>query len=344
VSPVESAGGAAGESWGARLRAEQLLETHRPAEALQALGSVLAQDPQDIEALCLAARAELSLDRPERARELAARAAAAAPYAEWPMRLLALALVRLGRKHEALDAARSAVAKGPNLWQTHHTLAHVCLAIPGQSAAAWAAARQAVELGPLDADTHAMMGRVAVETRDQATAERARNDLGRLQLLRKDHFGAASHFAQAAASDVRLDVAVHNIDVALTSGVARLFFWVWIVLFTLGRAALELDGAAAVWSGLACLAALVGLSVWQLHGIRPALHGRLGGYLRLLPHRDRLLTAMVGLLILGMAALALMCVLPPGWRLAPGLTGAAALIGCRILIGVRGHKLRRRRA
>ncbi len=271
------------------------------------------------------------------------------------MRLLALALVRLDRKHEAFDAARSAVAKGPSLWQTHHTLAHVCLAIPGQSGAAWEAARQAVELGPLDADTHAMMGRVAVETRDQATAERAlrealrldpehavaRNDLGRLQLLRKDHFGAASHFAQAAASDIRLDVAVHNIDVALTSGVARLFFWVWIVLFTLGRAALELDGSAAVWSGLACLAALVGLSVWQLRGIRPALHGRLGGYLRLLPHRDRLLSAMVGLLVLGMAALALMCVLPPGWRLVPGLTGGAALIGCRVLIGIRGHKLRR---
>jgi len=50
---------------------------------------------------------------------------------------------------------------------------------------------------------------------------------------------------------------------------------------------------------------------------------------------------MVGLLVLGMGALALMCVVPPGWRLPPVLVGLAALIGCRVLIAIRSRKLRR---
>ena len=108
-------------------------------------------------------------------------------------------------------------------------LAHVTSDLPSMKSVAWEAARRAIELAPHEAETHAVMGRVAVEDGDQTAAEKAlrealrldpnhagaRNDLGRLQMVRKDHFGAASHFAHAAASDVRMDVARQNIDAAL---------------------------------------------------------------------------------------------------------------------------------
>lgn len=339
----------------ALLRAEQLLAINRPQEALAALGTVLAQEPDNAGALCLAARAELGLNEPESARNLAARAAAAAPAAEWPLRLLALSLVQLKQPQEAYDAARKAVMNAPNVWQTHHALAHVCSAMFGMTSVGYTAARNAIELAPLEPDPHAMLGRVALESGDQNTAEQAlrealrldpnhamaRNDLGRLQLLRKDHFGAADHFAQAAASNVRMEVAAHNIDVALTSVVARLFFWVWILLITLGRIALQLKGTGAVVAGLATLAVLIGLTVWQLRGLVPALRGRLGPYLRLLPHRDRLMTASIGLLVLGMVALAVMCVLPPDWRWSPAIAGGVALIGSRVVLAIRTRKLAR---
>ena len=340
---------------GALTRAEHLLEIHRPQEALSALAAALAQDPENVSALCLAARAELDLGKPSRARELAARAAAAEPHAEHPLRLLALSLDQMGRSHEACDVAQAAVANGPNLWQTHYVLAHVTSDLPSMKSVAWDAARRAIELAPHEAETHAVMGRVAVEDGAQAAAEEAlrealrldpnhagaRNDLGRLQLLRKDHFGAARHFAHAAASDVRMDVARQNIDAALAMAVGRIVFWVSIAVFVLGRFAVKEESDGAVGFGYVLLAVLVGLVIWQIVLIVPAARGRLGAYLRLLPHRDRAMTATVGLLVVGMIALMVMCVVPPGSRLWPLLVGVPAVLGSRILLEVRARKLQK---
>ena len=306
-------------------------------------------------ALCLAARAELALKDPDAAYRYAAQAVAAAPDHEWPVRLVALAQLRRGRLHEAYDAARSAVALAPQLWQTHHTLAVVCAGMPGMSAVAWDAARRAVELAPWEADTHALMGQIALDS-DQKVAERAlrealrldpehgsaRNDLGRLQLRRKDHFGAASHFAQAAASDARLDVAAHNIDVALVAAAGRVFVWVWLVLITLGRVALLTTGDAAWLSGAATLLALAAVVAWHGTQVARGLRGAVGRYVRTLPSRDRVLTGIAVLLVVGVIGLAAMCVLPPGTaRVPPLLVGVVALLGCRVLISVRNGRLNR---
>ena len=338
------------DSAGAVRRAEHLLQINRPREALRALATTLAHEPDNADALCLGAQAEMALDDFEQARDLASRAAAAAPSAEWPMRLLALSLLQMGQPYEAYQAARGAVAKAPHLWQAHHTMAQTCAGTFGMKSVAYAAAGKAIELAPLEPDAHAILGRVALESGDHGTAERAlrkalrldpnhavaRTDLGRLQLLRNDHFGAADHFAQAAASDVRLDVAVHNIDLAMAAAVARLFVWVWVVLFAAGRFALLLKGIVAVWAGIITLVLLIGLIGWQLHLVIPALRGRLGPYLRLLPHRDRLMTASIGVLAFGMVALAVMCVLPPGSRWPTAIVGVLALIISRMLLAATG--------
>jgi Flp pilus assembly protein TadD len=349
-----NASDAAGAPDGALTRAEHLLELHRPQEALRVLAATLAQHPDNGTVLCLAARAELDRGKPNRARELAARAAAAEPHAEHPLRLLALSLDQVGRSHEACDVAQAAVANAPNLWQTHYVLAHVTSDLPSMKSVAWEAARRAIELAPHEAETHAVMGRVAVEHGAQAAAEEslrealrldpnhagARNDLGRLQLLRKDHFGAASHFIHAAASDVRMDVARQNIDAALAMAVGRVVFWVSIAVFVIGRFAVKEDGNA-VGFGYLLLVVLVGLAIWQIVLIVPAARGRLGPYLRLLPHRDRAMTATVGLLVFGMIALMVMCVIPPDVRFWPFLVGVPAVLGSRILLEVRARKLKK---
>jgi tetratricopeptide (TPR) repeat protein len=340
---------------GALTRAEHLLEIHRPQEALRVLAATLAQDPDNGTVLCLAARAELALKEPGRARELAARAAAAQPHAEYPLRLLALSLSDMGRSDEACEAAEAAVACAPNLWQTHHALAHVCSGVPGKTSVAWDAARRAVELAPHEAETHAVLGRVAVDDENQTAAEKslrealrlnpdhagARNDLGRLHVLRKDHFGAARHFAHAAASDVRLDVAQHNIDAAIAMAVGRVVFWVSIAVFVIGRIALEQKGDVAVGWGYVLLTVLIGLAIWQIVLVVPAARGGLGPYLRLLPHRDKAMTATVALLVFGMIALMVMCVVPPESRYWAFFIGAPALLGSRILLEVRANKLKK---
>lgn len=338
---------------GALTRAEHLLDVHRPREALRVLAALLAQDPEDSHVLCAAARAHLDLNKPRRAHELATRAAAAYPYAEHPLRLVALSLKQMRRSVEACEAAQAAVANSPNLWLTHYVLAHVSAGVPGMSSVAWKAARLAVELAPYEADTHAVMGQVALEDGDQTAAEEAlrealrlnpdhamaRNDLGRLQLLRKDHFGAASHFAHAAASDVRMDVVLQNIDIAIAMAVGRIVFWVSVAVFVLARFAVVEESDGSVRWGYVLLAVLVGLVIWQIILIAPAARGGLGPYLRLLPHRDRMMTATVALLVFGIIALMAMCVVPPDSRFWLLVVGAPAVIGSRILLEVRAGNL-----
>jgi Flp pilus assembly protein TadD len=344
----------ADELAGGLVRAEHLLAIHRPQEALRLVGALLASEPANGAALCLAARAELAIGEPTRARDLATRAVAAQPHEEHPLRLLALAWSAMGRSDEAHDAAAAAVACAPNVWQTHYTLAHVSSGVPGMSSAALEAARRAVELAPHEADAHAVLGLVAVENKDKATAEKslrealrldpdhagARNDLGRLQMLRKNHFGAASHFFHAAANDVRSDVARRNIDAALTVAVGRVVFWMSVAVFVIGRFAVQTDSDMAVEAGYLMLAVLIGLAIWQAVVIVPALRGGLGGYLRLLPNRDKLMTATIALLIFGMVTLMVMCVVPPDARFWPLIVGVAGLWGSRGLLEIRARNLR----
>jgi hypothetical protein len=121
--------------------------------------------------------------------------------------------------------------------------------------------------------------------------------------------------------------------------VARVVFWVSIAVFVIGRFAVKEESDGAVGFGYLLLAVLVVLMTWQIVLIVPAARGRLGPYLRLLPHRDRMMTATVGLLVFGMVALMVMCVMPPDVRFWPFLVGAEALIGSRVLLEVRARKL-----
>jgi len=177
-----------------------------------------------VTALGLAARAELDLKEPRRARELATRAAAAQPDAEYPLRLLALSLHALGRFADACEAAQAAVANAPNVWQTHYTLAYVSAGTPGMDSVARDAARRAVELAPLEAENPRRDGPgrrgagrpndcreraargAAAQPEPRHGAQRSRPPAPAAQ----GPLRAAGHFAHAAADDVRMEVAQHN--------------------------------------------------------------------------------------------------------------------------------------
>jgi hypothetical protein len=83
------------------------------------------------------------------------------------------------------------------------------------------------------------------------------------------------------------------------------------------------------------------VAIWQIILVVPAARGGLGPYLRLLPHRDRAMTATVGLLVFGMIALMVMCVVPPESRFWPLMVGVPAVLGSRILLEVRARKLKK---
>ncbi len=337
-----------------RVRAAHLLDLHRPQEAARVLSGWLAQNPDDGDALCLAARAALALDDAARAADLAGHAASVEPDQEWPLRLLALARSQQGRHEEALTAATSAIALAPGVWQGHHVMAHVCIDAPGRAVQAWDAARRATALAPHESDTHTVMGTVALNAGDTVTAEKALtealrlepsnavalNELGRLHLARKDHVGAALQFASAARNNVRLDVATHNVDVALTAAVARVFVGAWAILFVPARFAILLPGQEAIVAGLVTLGCLAVLLVWQGRLLRPLLRGSLRRYVMALPSRDRQLTAIAALTALGILGLAVMCVIPVAARWPAALVGAAALVACRIILAVRSRRLR----
>jgi tetratricopeptide (TPR) repeat protein len=240
---TESAGGA---ELAAAFRARQLLELGRPAEALGLLYSWLSSNPDDVEALCLAARAELALGRHGTARDLAAGAIALDPTGDWPLRILALALSGLGQDSAAVDAAQQAVALSPNSFRVHVALATVAMRRKRFRNVARASAQRAVQLGPNEADCYLVLGQVELAFGPPAKAEEALrtalrlepgnasalNELGRVAVAGNNYQKGAEHFSQSARSDPADRAASRNLVglVRLTLLVVQLF----VVLIVVG--------------------------------------------------------------------------------------------------------------
>ncbi len=339
-----------------RQRAANLLDLHRYDEALQVIGVGLAQYPEDAELLCQGAVANLNLDRLDECRQLARRAAAADPDHTWPLRLIALAELRMGLASQAVEPVKAAIRLAPYEWQTQVVAARVCANLPQYRDAALDAAQRAVELGPNETETHLALGFVYYSAGNMKAARAAYldalridpsssvalNELGRIKLKRRDHFGAAEHFAQAAGSDVRQDVFARNLDVALGAAVGWLFLWLWVLVLTLGRLAVSVDGQDGRQAGWAMLVALAALLAWQGWRIGRGLRGRrVRGYVRQLPRRDRPLTGSVALMLLAVVALVVLGLLPPtGARSACLGVAIVAMLASRILLAVRQRRMR----
>jgi Flp pilus assembly protein TadD len=253
-------------------RADMLVELRRPEEAVALLRAALADHPGRCDLWGQLAMALLTADRPSEAYAAAQRRLELAPHNEWGYRLASLALTGLGRRRDASEAARSSVRLAPHEWRAHARLARA-LADEGRLREAWDAGVRAVELAPDEPEAHMAIGAVAMALRGWPMAEQAyrhvlalepgnaaaRNNLALVTLHRGEVAGAASGFADAVATDPRVEVARRNLEVAVRVAIARLLRWQLLAAIV---SDLELASTALVPAAAALAAgALVGLAL-----------------------------------------------------------------------------------
>ncbi|GAA4567617.1 tetratricopeptide repeat protein [Planotetraspora kaengkrachanensis] len=130
-------------------------------------------DHADPRAWCSVAVARLARDQHEAALDAARQAVDRDPYGEWGHRLASLALERLGRDAEAVEAAREAVRLAPGSWAARLRLGGALRRVPGHWREAWAQARTAVRFAPEEPDPHVLIGDLALLRGEHDRAARA---------------------------------------------------------------------------------------------------------------------------------------------------------------------------
>ncbi|WP_174876180.1 hypothetical protein [Acrocarpospora corrugata] len=109
------------------------------------------------------------------------------PHGEWGHRLASLALERLGRDSEAVDAAQEAVRLAPGSWAARLRLAGALRRVPGRWREAWAEAQKSVRYAPEEPGPHALSGDLALDRGDHRRAAAAYRAVLRRD---RDHLGA----------------------------------------------------------------------------------------------------------------------------------------------------------
>jgi Flp pilus assembly protein TadD len=334
-------------------RARTLVALDRDEQARVLLARLLADDPHNVQGLCLLAQACLGTKDYPAALRAASAAARAAPEEEWAYRLAALALARLARVSEARGQADIAVRLDPGNWRTHLVRPQIDLIADAVSAVTEAAARQAVRLGPTESHCHRTLGSVLLEQgrpAEAATALRealrldpqdaaARNDLARVHIRRRNLGRAAADFAAAAALDPADRVAARNLVVVGAKALRVVHLILWVVLISAGRVAADESSdnraAAGIGFGVAALSLIAfGIVLWR--GARP----RTWRLIRIILRRDRYLAGWAGCLAVAFVFLGAAAAAPRS--AAAGLVGVcfvALLVGV-ILSWVRGRRRR----
>jgi tetratricopeptide (TPR) repeat protein len=216
----------------AERRVGALVEMGRLDEALALVGEALATEPTS-RLWCSLGYVQLARGEPEETLCAVEQAIPEAPQSEWPLRLRALALSRLGRRDAAIASARAAVGVEPQSAPAWTVVAEL-LAYAGDTTGARSAAMRAYELAP-DSDYtlvtllyvagHAsdwdMCERVATALlRRQPKNARALHALGRVAEWRGDLEGALDLYSRALAAN---------------PGDTNLLAWVQDTLIDLGR-------------------------------------------------------------------------------------------------------------
>jgi Flp pilus assembly protein TadD len=198
-------------------RIDALIDVSRYDEAVTALHRMLAGDgvaANDDGVWCRLSLALLRLDRDAEALQAAGRAAALAPDNDWPHRLASHALESLGRREDAVRAAAEAVRLAPQVWQGHARFAATMSAAGGDMALARQAAHHAVTLAPLEPDAHSAFGLVALRQGDHDTAERAFRHVLSLQ---PDHHSALNNLGVVQLRKRDVDGALSGFSAAIRS-------------------------------------------------------------------------------------------------------------------------------
>ena len=157
------------------LRAEQLGQLGRLAEAERAAREALAVDPENPRLLGTLSSTLLLAERYDEGLAVAEAACAAGPGLERPHRLRALHLSMLGRHAEAVQAGYAAVTIEPAEPAAAHGYAKV-LQRAGRPLDAVRVATRVVELDPDSASAHLLLADVASDLKDRRHRELARRE------------------------------------------------------------------------------------------------------------------------------------------------------------------------
>jgi tetratricopeptide (TPR) repeat protein len=287
------------------VRAQQLYDLGRPAEALEAAGLVLAAVPDDPAALRLAALCQSALGRHEAAVATGRAAVAADPDSEHARRILAHIHYKTGDLRTAAEIARDAIRLAPDEWRGHMLLARcLCHFDPRHAVAP---AERSRELAPASAETHFTCALVyqALGRRQEARAAylrvlelnpqhaMAHNNLAVLDRFDRRWDTALRGFRRSLSSDPQQVLARRNIEAILLARVWRLTSIAIISVIVLDTFAPVLGGLGQRVLSLSILGVLGG-SV----GVTAVLTHRAAGpvALRLL-RRDRLVLLCSGLIV-----------------------------------------------
>ncbi|SDT71918.1 tetratricopeptide repeat protein [Actinoplanes derwentensis] len=310
-----------------------------PAAAAALLGPILAAEPDHVPALVLMTHAQLALQKPELADELARRAVEHAP--EWPDALSALSRVHteMGRHDQAIATARAAADRQPENPFRHNRLAWALLEDGRRSVEAEHAAREAIRLDPQEADfriTYAMVmkqltlhDRARQALRDALALEPdnavARHELAAFDVVHHNPF-ALTRLARGAAglvgalrADPKQEASRYLLDLALR----QFLVWTAIILAFLAylgwRFTETSTGTARTFAAVAVLAPAA-YAGYFLHRLDPGLRHYVRGLLT--QGRQRLALAATAIAVL---PLLLALIAPAAWL--PVLLGTATFAG-----------------
>ena len=293
-------------------RAQQLYDLGRAAEALDAVGQILAGRPDYAEALRLGALCLSATGRPEDAVATARSAVAADPDSEHGRRVLSHMHYKRGEFRIAANIALEATRLAPNEWRGHMLLARcVCHFDPARAVAP---AERSRLLGPDSPDTHfacALAYQALGRTEDARSAylkvlelnpqhAMALNNLAVLDRSARHWTRALHGFRRALSSDPHQDLARRNIESILLSRIWRLTWLSVLGVDAVDAFAPELDPAGQRILGAVLLALLVAGPVLTAWSARRAV----GAYAWRFFRTDRRVLLCVALLAAAIAFIA----------------------------------------
>jgi tetratricopeptide (TPR) repeat protein len=256
-------------------QARELLAAGRHAAALETISSWLASNPDDRDALIVAADALNGLERYDEAQRAAYRVLASEPSDLQGLLVAVDAAIGRGDRTNAIALADEAVRSHPTSWVAHAAVARVGIAGASTEGRVLRSAQEAVRLAPGAAGAHLVLGEVwrrrgeLLEARsefrialtiDPLDADAA-NNLAVLMVQRRRASAAIRVFGDILRREPLYELARINLlpcvkmaisNFAIVSGATFVLMWI------LGFSA-ELSGTPS--SGLSPLIAAVGVAV-----------------------------------------------------------------------------------
>jgi tetratricopeptide (TPR) repeat protein len=325
-------------------RLQELARLSRWPETIAAAGELLIAEPDNWEAYCYLALAQLKLDAGQEAAAAAEQAVQLAPDEEWPHRLRALSLHHNGRSLEAVNEAREALRLAPHVLEPR-TLLATLLTETNQRPEALEMAAEAVRLAPDLAHPWVVFGNACSKTNDRKGAQQAFeralaidpqnsaaiNGIARLRLRDSGRFGtrglaaAATGFSSAVRADPTQHVSVRNLEIVLRAFLSRSAYWLFVAVW-IARAVQHSPGSSRIAAGV-LIAVPLAVTGWFLRSIDAAPRRHLWTLLR----RDPALSAAIGLELIAVGVAVAVIISGRGnW-----LTGAAiAALLARVLVYV----------